>query len=214
MNGMNSKICCFSPVQNVGLNISSPILRKSAFGLVKDCPSSPKAVAATTFKSIRCYYRQTIAKSLLTSVVYFAANCNDTIQFRLHSTSTNSTLFTSLTSNSNFADSGPLSMYSKSVFVMLLMYGIAVRTLWATKSGDNWLLLFFHPSPGTTNGFMAIRGSSCRREFEKFSLFFLQTLLTSGSIAKSFILKALNFVTKTSLINSRSRISRTGSLTL
>lgn len=171
MNGINSKIDCLIPVKNDGLNISSPILRKSAFGLVKLCPSSPKAVAATTFKLIPCFCHQIYARTELTSVVYFAASCNDIIKLEKQSISTNLTLFTSLASNSKVADSGPDSMYSRSDFVMLLMYGMAVRTLAATNSGDNCDLLFFHSSPGTVNGFMAIKGSSCRRKRKSFSRF-------------------------------------------
>lgn len=56
MNGMNNAICCFNPLINVGKKMLSPIWRKSAFGFVNDCPSSPNATAATT------------------SVVNFAAN--------------------------------------------------------------------------------------------------------------------------------------------
>lgn len=121
------------------------IRRKSAFGLVKDWPSKPKATAATT------------------SVVYFADNWGEKLCKDYHNSSISCEFWiTSLTSNSIVADSGPPSTYSSIVFAMLLMYGMAIRILPGTKSGVSWARVVFHSSPGTKNGLTEIKGSSCK----------------------------------------------------
>jgi hypothetical protein len=60
-------------IEQITLKISSPIRLKSAFGLVNDSPSMPKATAATTSLETNESAKPSL-KEFSTHVVYLAAN--------------------------------------------------------------------------------------------------------------------------------------------